>query len=135
MAENTQIVEYEANGELVKISPNMIRKYLVNGGGNVSDGEVMMFMSLCKYQHLNPFLKEAYLIKYGNNDPATIVTGKDVFTKRADSNPNYNGKKAGVIVLKKDGTVEEREGSMVLPDEKLVGGWAKVFIKGKNENN
>ena len=131
MAENTQIVEYEANGELVKISPNMIRKYLVNGGGNVSDGEVMMFMSLCKYQHLNPFLKEAYLIKYGNNDPATIVTGKDVFTKRADSNPNYNGKKAGVIVLKKDGTVEEREGSMVLPDEKLVGGWAKVFIKGK----
>ena len=64
MAENTQIVEYEANGELVKLSPNMIRKYLVNGGGNVSDGEVMMFMSLCKYQHLNPFLKEAYLIKY-----------------------------------------------------------------------
>ena len=55
MAENTQIVEYEANGELVKISPNMIRKYLVNGGGNVSDGEVMMFMSLCKYQHLNRF--------------------------------------------------------------------------------
>ena len=131
MADNTQIVEYEANGELVKLSPNMIRKYLVNGGGNVSDGEVMMFMSLCKYQHLNPFLKEAYLIKYGNNDPATIVTGKDVFTKRADSNPNYNGKKAGVIVLKKDGTAEEREGSMVLPDEKLVGGWAKVFIKGK----
>lgn len=131
MSENAQIVEYEANGELVKISPNMIRKYLVNGGGNVSDGEVMMFMSLCKYQHLNPFLKEAYLIKYGNNDPATIVTGKDVFTKRADSNPNYNGKKAGVIVLKKDGTVEEREGSMVLPNEKLVGGWAKVFIKGK----
>ena len=73
MSENAQIVEYEANGELVKISPNMIRKYLVNGGGNVSDGEVMMFMSLCKYQHLNPFLKEAYLIKYGNNDPATIV--------------------------------------------------------------
>lgn len=131
MAENTQIVEYESNGEMVKISPTMVRKFLVNGGGNVSDGEVMMFMSLCRYQHLNPFLKEAYLIKYGANDPATIVTGKDVFTKRADNNPKYKGKKAGVVVLKEDGAVEEREGTMVLPTEKLVGGWAKVFINGR----
>lgn len=131
MAENTQLVEYESNGEMVKISPTMIRRYLVNGGGNVSDGEVMMFMSLCRYQHLNPFLREAYLIKYGNNDPATIVTGKDVFTKRADNNPKYKGKKAGVVVLKEDGTVEEREGTMVLPTEKLVGGWAKVFINDR----
>lgn len=131
MAENTQIVEYEANGEIVKISPTMIRKYLVSGGGNVSDGEVMMFLSLCRYQHLNPFLKEAYLIKYGSNDPATIVTGKDVFTKRAEANPNYKGKKAGIVVLKKDGTAEEREGTMVLPGEKLVGGWAKIFVDGR----
>lgn len=131
MAENTQLVEYEANGEMVQISPNMVKKYLVSGGGNVTDGEVMMFMSLCRFQHLNPFLKEAYLIKYGSNDPATIVTGKDVFTKRAEANPNYKGKKAGVIVQKEDGTVEEREGTMVLPSEKLVGGWARVFIKDK----
>lgn len=128
---NTGLVEYEANGEMVKLSPAMIKKYLVSGGGNVTDGEVMMFLSLCRYQHLNPFLKEAYLIKFGNTDPATIVTGKDVFTKRADANPNYKGKKAGVVVLKKDGSIEEREGTLVLPDEKLVGGWAKVFIKDK----
>lgn len=128
---NTGLVEYEANGEMVKLSPTMIKKYLVSGGGNVTDGEVMMFLSLCRYQHLNPFLKEAYLIKFGSTDPATIVTGKDVFTKRADANPNYKGKKAGVVVLKKDGSIEEREGTMVLPDEKLVGGWAKVFIKDK----
>lgn len=128
---NTGLVEYEANGEMVKLSPAMIKRYLVSGGGNVTDGEVMMFLSLCRYQHLNPFLKEAYLIKFGSTDPATIVTGKDVFTKRADANPNYKGKKAGVVVLKKDGSIEEREGTMVLPDEKLVGGWAKVFIKDK----
>lgn len=128
---NTGLVEYEANGEMVKLSPAMIKKYLVSGGGNVTDGEVMMFLSLCRYQHLNPFLKEAYLIKFGSTDPATIVTGKDVFTKRADANPNYKGKKAGVVVLTKDGSIEEREGTMVLPDEKLVGGWAKVFIKDK----
>ena len=128
--QNTGIVEYEANGEMVKLSPTMVKKYLVSGGGNVTDGEVMMFLSLCRYQHLNPFLKEAYLIKYGSNDPATIVTGKDVFTKRADATPNYAGKQAGVIVIDAKGDVVEREGAFVLPKETLVGGWAKVFIKG-----
>ena len=132
MAENkeTGIVEYEANGEMVKLSPTMIKKYLVNGGGNVTDQEVMMFLTLCRYQHLNPFLREAYLIKYGSNDPATIVTGKDVFTKRADATPSYAGKQAGVIVVTEKGELIEREGSLVLPKETLVGGWAKVFIKG-----
>lgn len=127
----TDLTEYEANGEIVKLSPSMVRKYLVSGGGNVTDQEVMMFISLCRYQHLNPFLKEAHLIKYGNNDPATIVTGKDVFTKRADANPNYSGKKAGVTVLTKDSEVIEREGALILPGEKLIGGWAKVYIKGR----
>lgn len=124
------LVEYEANGELVKLSYSTVKKYLVSGGGNVSDQEVMMFLSLCRYQHLNPFLKEAHLIKYGSNDPATIVVGKDVFTKRANATPTYGGKQAGVIVLDKSGEIKEREGALVLPGETLVGGWAKVFIKG-----
>lgn len=124
------VVEYEANGEKVKLSSTTIKKYLVSGGGTVTEQEVMMFLSLCRYQHLNPFLKEAYLIKFGNTDPATIVTGKDVFTKRADAHPNYAGKQAGVTVVDKNGNIIEREGTIVLPDETLVGGWAKVFIKG-----
>lgn len=131
MGTDANIVEYEANGESVKLSPSMIKKYLVSGGGTVTDQEVMMFLSLCRYQRLNPFLREAYLIKYGNKSPATIVTGKEVFTKRADSNPNYDGKEAGVIVLNKNGEVSEREGTLVLPSETLIGGWAKVYIKGR----
>lgn len=127
--QTTSVVEYESNGEKVKLSPATIRQYLVSGNGQVTDQEVVMFMSLCKYQKLNPFLKEAYLIKFGNS-PATIVTGKDVFTKRAKRNPNYAGKQAGIIVEEEDGTVEEREGSMVLDGEKIVGGWAKIYIKG-----
>lgn len=129
---DTTLVTYESNGETIKLSPTMIRKYLVSGGGNVTDEDVMMFLSLCKYQHLNPFLKEAYLIKYGNSDaPATIVTGKDVFTKRARRIKDYAGKQAGIIVLNEQtGEVTEREGTFSLPNEKIVGGWAKVFIKG-----
>lgn len=121
--------EYESNGEKVKLSPATVRNYLVSGGGQVTDQEVMMFMTLCKYQHLNPFLREAYLIKFGTA-PATLVTGKEVFTKRAKQNPDYNGKKAGIIVVDENGVVTEREGTFKLPNEEIVGGWAKVFIKG-----
>ena len=123
---------YLANGEEVKLSPSMVRKYLVSGDADaVTDQEVMMFLTLCKYQHLNPFLREAYLVKYGSA-PATIVTGKDTFTKRASRNPNYMGKKAGIIVWNEaSGEVTEREGTFCLPNEKIVGGWAEIYIKGR----
>lgn len=127
----TAVTEYESNGEVVKLSPQTIRNYLVSGGGSVTDQEVMMFLSLCRFQHLNPFLKEAYLIKYGNS-PATIVTGKDVFTKRAKRNKDFAGKQAGIIVQDlQTHDIEEREGTFYIPgEEKIIGGWAKVYIKG-----
>lgn len=126
---SNKIVEYECNGETVKISPYIIRNYLVNGNGDVSEQEVVMFLNLCRYQHLNPFLREAYLIKYGAQ-PATIVTGKDVFTKRAKRNKDYRGNKAGIIIQKKDGSVDKRSGTFKLAEETLVGGWAEVYING-----
>lgn len=122
-------VKYESNGTEVTLSPAIIRKYLVNGQGNVTDQEVVMFINLCKAQRLNPFLKEAYLIKYGNQ-PATIVTGKEVFTKRARRNKDYAGQQAGIIVQKEDGSIEQRIGTLRLDGEEIVGGWAKVYIKG-----
>lgn len=128
---NAAIVEYESGGQMVKLSPAMIKQYLVSGDGNVTDQEVMMFLSLCKFQKLNPFLREAHLIKYGSS-AATMVVGKDVFTKRARRNPDYAGKQAGIIVqVRETGEVIEREGTYYIKaEENLVGGWAKVFIKG-----
>ena len=124
------VKEYMANGEVVRLSPAIIRKYLVNGGGNVTDEEIMMFLSLCRFQHLNPFLREAYLIKYGSQ-PATMVVGKDVFIKRAKKSPEFLGFQAGIIVIDVDGHLAEREGTYYDKDgETLVGGWAKVHIKG-----
>ena len=118
---------YEAGGEQVKLSANMVRNYLVNGDGKVTDQEVVMFINLCKFQHLNPFLREAYLIKYGSS-PATMVTGKDVFTKRAKRNPKFAGMSAGIFVSRGSELIE-REGAMALPGEQIVGGWARVYMK------
>ena len=125
-------ITFTANGENVKLSPATVRQYLVNGGGAVTDQEVVMFMSLCRYQHLNPFLREAYLVKYGNSSPATMVTGKDVFLKRANRNANFRGMKAGIIVQDENtGEWTEREGTFYLPTEKIVGGFAQVFVEGR----
>ena len=127
--ETVEKFTYDVNGQAVTLTPQTIRKYLVNGSGNVTDQEVMMFLSICKYQKLNPFLREAYLIKYGNQ-PATIVTGKEAITKRAMHNTNFEGQQAGIVVMNNDGQLEQRIGSAIMDTEELIGGWAKVYVKG-----
>lgn len=123
--------EYEANGETVRLSPEMIKRYLVSGGGEVTNEETIMFLNLCKHQHLNPWLREAYLIKYGTSQPATMVVGKDVFLKRAKKQSEFAGLQAGIIIQQEDGTIAEREGTFYnRKAETLLGGWAKAFIKG-----
>ncbi len=124
---STAVIKYETDSGAVELSPAIIKSYLVAGDASkVTNQEVMMFLMLCKHQRLNPFLREAYLIKYGSK-PATIVTGKDVFTKRANQSPKCAGWEAGVIV--QNGQLEYREGTFLTDDEKLVGGWAKVYLK------
>ena len=59
-----------------------------------------------------------------------MVVGKDVFLKRARRNPDYLGKQAGIIVVDAEGNITEREGEFVVSGERIIGGWAKVYIKG-----
>jgi phage recombination protein Bet len=127
MAEN-QIVKYMTDTGEVELSSQIVRQYLVNGNGNVTDQELIMFLNLCKYQKLNPFLREAYLIKFGTA-PATIVTGKEVFTKRAAKLEKFDGKEEGITVLTSSGEIVQRKGSLVLNGEQLVGGWARIYRK------
>jgi len=124
---NQAIAIYETSSGQVKLSPAIVRNYLVNGNGNVTDQEVMMFLSLCRYQKLNPFLREAYLIKYGTQ-AATIVVGKETFTKRAESHQQFDGMEAGIIIKHQD-KFEYRSGALLLKNEDLVGGWAKIYRK------
>lgn len=123
-------ITFKAGNSEVKLSPQTVKNYLVSGdASNVTDQEIVMFINLCKYQGLNPFLREAYLIKYGTQ-PATIVTGKSAFEKRAARCDRYKGFDAGVIVYNPDTGLENRSGTVVLKDEELVGGWAEVYVDG-----
>lgn len=123
-------VTYKAGNADVTLTLGMIKKYLVTGSPeNVTEQELMMFMSLCKYQGLNPFTRDAYLIKYGTQ-AATIVVGKGALEKRAARCSSYKGFEAGIIVRTEDGSIENRTGTFYLPEETLVGGWAKVYVDG-----
>lgn len=127
---NALMATYEANGVPVELDAQTVKNYLVNGSGEVTDQEIAMFINLCKYQGLNPFLREAYLIKYSGNQPASIVTGKDAFTRRAAQIEECKGWSAGVAVVTKKNEYVEREGTIVLPEERLVGGWCEVLRDG-----
>ncbi|WP_440952056.1 phage recombination protein Bet [Methanococcoides sp. FTZ1] len=113
-----------------------IRQYLCP---TATDQEIFMFLQLCEHRKLNPFIKEAYLIKY-NNSPATLVVGKDSFTKKAEDNPAFDGFEAGIIVKSNKADTEEdyffeatrREGTFMMKGEELLGGWAKVYRKDRS---
>lgn len=124
-----EMVKYNTDHGEITLTSKIVRDYLVPSNSMVTDQEIGMFLKLCEYQKLNPFLREAYLVKYGDF-PASIVTGKEVFTKRAMKREDYAGLQAGITVLRND-KLERREGSLLLDGEKLVAGWAKVFVKGK----
>lgn len=123
------LAEYKIDGGQV-LTADTVRNYLTSGNSKATDQDVLMFIELCKAQKLNPFVRDAYLVKFGSQ-PAQIIVGKDVFIKRASENPNFDGMKAGIVVLDKNGEIKEREGALKLPGETLVGGWCEVHLKDK----
>lgn len=121
----SKAISFEVNGEEVKLSGNIIREYLVSGNDDVTDQEVVNFLNLCRYQKLNPFLKEAYLIKF-KGTPAQLITSKEAFMKRADAHPKYEGFEAG-IVIERDGELVDIPGALLPSGAAVKGGWAQVY--------
>jgi phage recombination protein Bet len=126
---NELTVVYKVDDQEIKLTPKIVQDYLVGTDAEITLPEFKLFTELCKVRKLNPFLREAYLIKYSNKQAASIVVGKDAIMKRAVLNPKYNGMKSGIIVLNDEGEIIERKGTFKLDSEQLVGGWAEVFRK------
>ena len=116
-------------GHGVQITPDDVRRTFC---ANANDQEVQMFLALCATQHLNPFVKDAYLVKYGSG-PASIITSRAAIQKRADSNPDFEGVELGVVVANAQGAVEHRPGEACYKvlGEQLLGGWARAYRKGR----
>lgn len=123
----TKMSTWQTNHGEVTASPDILRRLF--NAKQATDFEVFHFIQLCRAQRLNPFMRDAYLIKYGSS-PATIVTGKETFTQRAESHPDYDGMEAGVIVMRGDDpSPSYLVGTFTLPTDDLVGAWCRVHRK------
>ncbi len=125
MTTTTSIVKYRdsISGAEVELSIAEIKRTICP---KATDQEASSFLQLCRYMGLNPFVNDAYLIKYGSDSPATMVVGKDAFSKRADAHPQFAGIESGVILQAGDKEPINRKGTLVLDGETIVGGWARV---------
>ena len=125
------LIVYETPSGRVELTRQIIDSYIKRGNAELSEQEVRAFVDMCRYQKLNPFINEAYLIKYGNS-PAQNVVGYHAYVRRAVENPEYRGKSSGIVVLRGNDIVK-KEGACVYDGEKLMGGWCKaVRVSGEN---
>ena len=129
MAEITKRTDTEVARYVPNLTPEIVKKY-INQYAN--EQEIYFFLELCKSEQLNPFMKEAYLIKYGDNDPASMVVDYKVMLKRAETNSAYNGFKAGIMVLDANKSVAYREGAFYIDGESILGGWCETYRKDRS---
>lgn len=124
--QQTSIAFTDDVGANITVTADDVRNLICQ---NADQKEVSLFLQLCKSQRLNPFVKDAYLVKYGSN-PAQMITSYQVFNRRACRNENYAGIENGVVVLR-NGEIVHKDGSAVYKaaGETLLGGWAKVYFK------
>lgn len=128
---SNEIIEFKDDaGMPVKFTSQDIRERLCP---NATDSELALCVELCNRQHLNPFTKEVYLVKYGSA-PASIITSYQVFNRRANRQESYGGIKSGVVVMR-EGQIVKKRGSAVYKQvgEQLLGGWAEVQFKDGKE--
>lgn len=121
---------YQVAGNNVALSFDIVRNYLTKGNGQVSNQDIVQFISICKFNQLNPFLNEAYLVKFGQQ-PAQMIVSKEAFFKRADANEKYDGFRAGIIIMRDDKIIEVEGCFYNEKTDMLVGGWCEVYRKDR----
>lgn len=127
--ENNKYEIITSTGEKLDLSLHIVKQ--LAGSQNISPEEFINFFQLCKVQKLNPFLKEAYIIKYSADAPAQLVVDYKILQQRAEKDKNFDGMSKGIIIINKDGGIVNRTGQCKHPDDTLIGGWAKVYRKNQ----
>lgn len=116
--------------DLQQLDGETLRNF-VDPKHQASPQELQTLLAVVKNRNLNPFTKEVYFIKYGNN-PAQIVVSKDAFMKRAEQNKNYDGFESGVIYEDEKGELKTKKGVILPRKSTLIGGWCEVYRKDRS---
>jgi len=60
-------------------------------GPTLTEKEFSFFVTLGREFGANPFLREIWAVKYDSKSPASIFLGRDMYRRRAQEIPEYNG--------------------------------------------
>jgi len=128
-------IQVKSEDQEITITFDDVRRYLCN---DCTDAEIGLFLKVAASENLNPFRKDCYLVKYSKDQPASIIISTDVFIRSAESNPEFDGYEAGIILKPIDPKEkpEFREGAFLMDGEesRLAGGYAKVFRKDRQQH-
>jgi phage recombination protein Bet len=119
----------------IELTCSMVRRFLCTKtarGALPSDLDIVKFMKLCEARALNPWEGDAVLVGYdGKDGPVySLITTIQALYKRSELCDEFDGIESGVVV-KSNGVISERTGTIVGDDEVLIGGWAKAYRKDR----
>lgn len=86
--------EIAAISEENKVTKELLEDYLRTTHKELNDTQFKQFVAVSLAFGLNPWKKEVHPVVYKNKDGGydlSIVTGYEVYLKRAEMNPNYDG--------------------------------------------
>jgi phage recombination protein Bet len=133
-------VEYVPFGgtEPLKLTIRHVQKFIAvptRSGAMPSEKQCVEFIMKCQAKRANPFDGDIYMIGFDTKDGPmfNIVCGIEMFLKRAEASPEFDGLESGIVVRTEDGAVEERVGSLLFDNEQLLGGWCRVYRKDRTK--
>ena len=86
--------EIVATSDENKVTKELLEDYLRTTHKELNDTQFKQFVAVSLAFGLNPWKKEVHPVVYKNKDGSydlSIVTGYEVYLKRAELNPNYDG--------------------------------------------
>lgn len=134
---NEKAVEFVPFGasDKIKLTVEIVQKFICTPtakGQTCSTRDAVRFIMMCQAKRLNPFESDAYIVGYdGKDGPVfSLITAHQAFLKRAEVHQEYDGMESGIVILTDGGPVDI-EGDFHLPEEVVVGGWARIHFKNR----
>lgn len=141
-SEESGVIKYDTARGAITLTVKIVRQFFCP---KATELEALAFAGYCKHTGLNPFLREVYLVKYDEAEPASMIVAYQSFMKRAERAEGYGGFRAGIVITPDDPDVQRHplvegdkavpgvpppfvaiEGTLIPPRWKLAGGWCVV---------
>ena len=118
-----------------QITAKLLNDYFATLTDKLTDVQRNQFAAVAQAFGLNPFKREIYATTYRNKDGHTvmsIVTGYEVYLKRAEANPNYNGFETKFDLVNKEMccTCKVYRKDRTMPVSSTV--WMSEYSTGRN---